>query len=109
MPRQKLIAYPDGTSEFVDLTPAEEAARDTEEAAGLIADGIVAAQASVAESGDSLAASIPGWAAWTETEVLGHIDSNVTDLASAVVVLKAMARMVVALRNKTWPNLEDSA
>lgn len=54
------------------------------------------------------AANIPGWARWTETEVLDYIDTNVTDLASAKVVLTAMARLLVALRNKQWPNLEGS-
>jgi hypothetical protein len=86
----------------------EEAARDAEEAAGLIADAERVALEAVAASGGTLAASIPGWATWTDAEVLDHIDSNVTDLASAVVVLKALARMIVALRNRTWPNLEGS-
>jgi len=55
---------------------------------------------------ENIAAAIPGWAHWTETEVLAYIDGNVTDLASAKVVLKALARMVVALRNAEWPHLE---
>jgi len=50
--------------------------------------------------------NIPGWASWTEAETLAYIESEVVDLASAKTVLKAMARMVIALRNKAWPHLE---
>ncbi len=51
------------------------------------------------------AASIPNWATWDETQALDHIDANVIDLASARVVLKAFARLLVALRDSQWPNL----
>ena len=51
--------------------------------------------------------NIPGWATWDMTQVLNYIETNVTDLASAKVVLKAMAQMLVALRNKNWPGLGD--
>ena len=60
------------------------------------------------EQADTDAANIPGWASWTEEQVLDWIDDNVTDLASAKTALTAMARMLVALRNKTWPGLEGS-
>jgi predicted RNase H-like HicB family nuclease len=53
-------------------------------------------------------AAIPGWATWTAQEAQDWIDANVTSLASARTALKAMARMLVALRNKTWPSLEGS-
>lgn len=49
--------------------------------------------------------AIPGWALWTEQEALDYIDINVTDLASAKTVLKAMARLLVALRDAQWPGL----
>ncbi len=53
-------------------------------------------------------AAIPGWATWTADEMVAWIDANVTNLSSAVTVLKAMARMHAAERNKLWPNLEGS-
>lgn len=65
------------------------------------------AENQVSTSADTLAANIPGWATWTEQETLDYITNNVTDLASAKVVLLAMARLLVALRNKTWPNLQE--
>jgi len=74
-----------------DLTP--------EQAAAARADAVRAAA-------DGQAAAIPGWARWTEAEVLAWLDTNVTDLASAKAALKAMARMLVALRNAQWPHLE---
>lgn len=60
-----------------------------------------------AESGE-VAAGVPGWATWTEAEATAWIDANVTDLASAKVALTAMARLIVALRNRAWPGLEGS-
>ena len=62
-------------------------------------------EATLAEA-DTQSAAIPGWATWTEQQALDYITANVTDLASAKVVLLAMARMLVALRNKTWPGLQ---
>jgi hypothetical protein len=52
--------------------------------------------------------SIPNWAHWTEAETLSYIDTNVVDLASAKIVLRAMARLLIALRNETWPNLQET-
>jgi len=43
--------------------------------------------------------SLPGWSTWTPAEAASWIDSNVTDLASAKVVLKNMARAIVLLRS----------
>lgn len=51
------------------------------------------------------AAAIPGWATWDEDQAVEYIDDNVTDLPSAKVVLKAMARLLVALRDAQWPGL----
>lgn len=48
---------------------------------------------------------IPNWATWTEAEALAYIDANVVDLASAIGVLKVFARMLVALRNETFPGI----
>lgn len=50
---------------------------------------------------------IPAWASWTEQEVVDHIQNNVTDLASAKTVLVAMGRMLVALRNEQYPDLQQ--
>lgn len=61
----------------------------------------------VTDEAATRAANIPAWATWTETQAQDWIDSNVTDLPTAVVALKAMARLIVALRDATWPNLTD--
>ena len=53
------------------------------------------------------AGAIPGWATWNEQQALDYIENNVVDLNSAKSVLKALARMTIALRNKTFPNLEE--
>jgi|WetSurMetagenome_2_1015567.scaffolds.fasta_scaffold700030_1 hypothetical protein len=49
------------------------------------------------------AKSIPSWATWTDQQAQDYINANVTTLAQAKVVLVALARMVVALRDHTWP------
>lgn len=61
------------------------------------------------EAAGQTARRIPGWATWTEQQVIDYINGNVTDLASAKTVLVAMARLLVALRNHEWPDLEGSA
>jgi hypothetical protein len=53
-------------------------------------------------------ASIPNWATWTETEALAWFDANVVDAPTAIQVERALVRLVLALRNKNWPNLEGS-
>lgn len=66
------------------------------------------------------AASIPNWATWDETTALNWFDTNiagslpVANLAGANAVLEDMAtlqrnlvRMVIALRNKSFPNLQE--
>jgi len=74
-----------------ELTPEQEAAKRA---------------VSVAAAAEGQVAAIPGWAHWTEQQVISYITANVTDLASAKTVLIAMARMMVALRNAQWPGLE---
>lgn len=54
---------------------------------------------------EGAAGNIPGWATWSESEATDWIDNNVTDLASAKTALRALTRMVVALRDAQWPNL----
>lgn len=66
------------------------------------------------------AAAIPNWATWTEAEALAWHDTNidgqlpVSNLTEANAVLadmenelRALVRMVVALRNDTWPGLQE--
>ena len=80
--------------------------------------------------------AIPGWSTWTEQEALDWYTANVTDLIDAIpdisglsptayannaqaiaaqtqgiinaqaLVIRNMARMLLALRNKVFPNLE---
>lgn len=57
------------------------------------------------ESAKTAAKAIPNWATWNETQAVNYIQTNVTDLASARTVLIALAKMVVALRDDTWPDL----
>ena len=89
------------------------------------------------ESNDKIGA-ILNWSTWTEQEALDWYTTNVTDLIDAIpdidglsstayannaqaiaaqlqdiisaqaLVIQNMARMLLALRNKTWPNLEAS-
>ena len=44
-------------------------------------------------------ATMPNWATWTAQEASDYIDTNVTDLASAKVVLQKMAMAIIYLRN----------
>jgi len=90
----------------------------------------------VGEAADTHAKNIPGWASWTEAEAGAWYDEAVTaplgeipDIANmsaaafqnnaqAIIaqlqdvieaqatVIRNLARMVIALRNKTWPQLE---
>lgn len=59
----------------------------------------------VAATAPQRARAVPGWARWDEAQAVNYIDSNVTDLASAKTVLKAMARLLVAQRDALWPGL----
>ena len=49
---------------------------------------------------------VPGWATWDEAQAVAYIENNVKDLASAKIVLVAMARLLVALRDAQWPGLD---
>lgn len=42
---------------------------------------------------------LPGWATWTAIEADAWIVNNVTDLASAKIALRAMAKMLIFLRD----------
>ena len=82
--------------------------------------------------------AIPGWSTWTEEQALAWYTTNVIDLIDAIpdinglsptayannaqaiaaqmqdicnaqaLVILNLARMVIAMRNKLWPNLEGS-
>jgi hypothetical protein len=43
--------------------------------------------------------NLPGWATWTGQEAADWIDTNVTDLASAKVVLESMAKAIIYIRD----------
>ncbi len=60
------------------------------------------------EQAEQNVSDIPGWATWTEAEALAWFDANVTDTATAIQVERALVRIVLAMRNKLWPNLEGS-
>lgn len=77
------------------------------------------AQATVQASAKTQAAAIPSWASWTEAEALAWHDTNITNalpvanLAAANTVLdklatenRALIRMVIALRNQLYPDLQ---
>lgn len=59
----------------------------------------------IAATAPARAAAIPGWATWDEAQAVAYIENNVKDLARAKVVLIAMARILVALRDAQWPGL----
>lgn len=81
---------------------------------------IVEKQRDLAESIKPRVHNIPGWATWTEQEALDWFNANISDtqidavtnLTEAKVILKhqsqalfAIGRMVMALRDHTWPEL----
>jgi hypothetical protein len=43
----------------------------------------------------------------TPAQAVAYIESNVTTLATAKTVLKIMVRLLIALRDETWPNLPE--
>lgn len=64
-------------------------------------------EALVKSDAQSHAANIPNWATWDEATALAWFDANVTTAADALPVLRAMIRLLVALRNETWPGLQE--
>jgi hypothetical protein len=84
----------------------------------------------VAGGSEGQASSIPGWAHWNEEtaetwwstyiddpiasaptvtagNVVAVVQNIITVLGYMSTMLWALARMVIALRNKTWPNLQE--
>ncbi len=62
----------------------------------------------ISADSETTVSNIPNWATWTEAEALAWFDANVTDFDSARTVLRALVRIVLAMRNRLWPNLEGS-
>jgi len=49
--------------------------------------------------------NVPNWAKWSMAETVSYIDENVTDLQSAKAVLKNMAKVIIALRNRVFSKI----
>jgi len=97
---------PDGTIVQVMFTSVPDQS-DTDTAAAVIAaHDPTDYDALVRDGAEAEAASVPDWASWTMAEASDWVETNVSDLASAKVALVAMAKMVVALRNRAFPGLQ---
>lgn len=110
---------------WFDLRPIPTEAELDQAWQDILDERAVAEQQEQADAAKTAAArqnanNIPGWASWDETEVQEWIDGkfdqttidNVSNMAEAKIVLghmataiSAMARMMLALRDDTWPNL----
>lgn len=64
------------------------------------------AAASVKAAAKTQAQNVPNWARWDEATTITWLQTHVTDLASAKTALINLTRMVIALRNEIWPDLE---
>ena len=69
--------------------------------------------AQVVEDARSAVAAIPGWATWTQAEVNQWIDDNLaTELAAqpkTLTAIRAIAKMLIALRNNSWADMEGGS
>lgn len=52
------------------------------------------------DAGEAGIVALPGWATFTASEAETWITNNVTNLATAITALKAMAKMLVYLRDR---------
>lgn len=52
------------------------------------------------DAGTAGIVGLPGWATWTAAEAEAWITNNVTNFATALPVLKAMAKLLVYLRDR---------
>jgi hypothetical protein len=94
-------------------------------------------QTEVEESAESDASTVPGWASWSKSSANDWFSTNVEDLLAAIpdvdglppqtfetndqaiiaqmqdiinaqaIALKNLGHLVIALRNKVWPNLQE--
>ncbi len=67
--------------------------------------------AEVAASAKTATQAIPNWAGWTETQVLDWMTTNMASELSSTpnteTAIRSMARLLVALRNQVWPDLQE--
>ena len=89
--------------------------------ASLVAAHVPSNLLDVVQEGDENVASIPGWASWSESTADAWYQTNVRDpfdaattfatmkavVGTIITVQWALIRMIIALRNKTWPNLQN--
>ena len=90
-----------GNTDITPNTTALEAALD-----GALAD--IDTQNSInalQESARNEAAAIPNWATWTAQQASDWLTANIADTNTRTALI-AMARMLVALRNARWPDLQ---
>lgn len=99
--------YDEQPGNLVNITPDTATLEAALDDANI--EAVIEAQVDAVQDGAKAQAStIPAWATFTEAQALAYIDANVNDLASAIVVLKALTRMVIALRNQQWPDLQTT-
>lgn len=89
----------------------EATAQDMTAAEAIKATHIAKDTSAIADSAKDAVTNIPGWASWTEQQVLDWITVNVQPEIGVLapdtyIMLRAMARLLVALRNKQWPSLQ---
>lgn len=79
--RQRFVieAHQDGEAWVVDSSTAQSLGQDV---------------------GTAGIAALPGWATWTAAEADTWIVNNVTNLATAITALRAMAKLLVYLRDR---------
>ncbi|MDH5670373.1 MAG: hypothetical protein OEY86_20420 [Nitrospira sp.] len=65
-----------------------------------------ASQDTVQTGAKNAFSAVPGLATATGAEAEAWINANVTDLASAKVAITHLVKMIIALRNDRWPNIE---
>ena len=55
--------------------------------------------------------AIPNWAGWTEAQVLDWMTTNLSSELNSTpnteTAIRSMARLLVALRNQVWPDLQE--
>jgi hypothetical protein len=103
-------------TEITPNTATLEAALDS----ALVEIGAQITNEAVQSGAKSQLQAIPNWASWTEAQVMTWFDTNVTNLLPAAnltaantimsnmaTAQRAMARMLVALRNHEFPDLQE--
>ena len=100
-PFELLMQYPDGTDLGSILTVI-----NAHDASQLSTGQLLEAQAAAIESGaEDEAQAIPDFVGWTPAEAQAWVQTNVTDLPTAKVVLVKMAGMVAAINARVFPRV----